>query len=96
MRQIQLNKQIIQYKYKRKIGKIDREKNNTKNKLVINVRNNNKDGLIINNINNLNEIKGKNTTLLPWYDRHNPIIMFKYDETKIKDLNKLKNKIFNE
>ena len=69
------------------------DKNDTKNKLVINVRNNNKDGLIINNINNLNEIKGKKPTLLPWYDRHNPIIMFKYDEGKIKDLDKLKKKI---
>ena len=65
----------------------DNNKNN--NKLMINIKNQKKKGLIINNINNINIINGKNVSLLPWYDRHNPIIIYVYDKNKYKDKEKI-------
>jgi len=52
--------------------------------------------LILNNINNIDDLrtKRKNLFLLPWFNRNNPIIMFKYDERKNKgDINQLKRRI---
>lgn len=58
---------------------------------------NGKDGyLILNNINNINKIKTKkrNFFLLPWFNSHNPIIMFKYDDTmKEMNINKIKMRV---
>jgi hypothetical protein len=56
-----------------------------------------KDGyLVLNNINNIDKIKTKrkNFFLLPWFNCHNPIIMFKYNkDVKEMDTDKLKRKI---
>jgi hypothetical protein len=52
--------------------------------------------LIINNINNVNEIKTKKKyfNLLPWFNCHNPVVMFKYNKKEKEiNINKLKKKI---
>ena len=69
-----------------------KKKSKKVNLFVINIKNNNVGGLIINNINNLKNINGK-IMLLPWYDKDNAIVMFKYNENKEYDIQKIKNKI---
>jgi hypothetical protein len=43
----------------------------------------------INNLNNFQIIHNKKITLLPWYDRDNPIIMFTYDKDQTANIAKL-------
>jgi hypothetical protein len=58
----------------------------------INIRNNNHNsGLIINNLNNLPEkIHAKKVYYLLWFNKDNPIVMYEYEQNKIKDKNKIK------
>jgi hypothetical protein len=58
-----------------------------------------KDGyLVLNNINNIGihdmKTKRRNFYLLPWFNCHNPIVMFKYDkDAKEMDIDKVKRRI---
>jgi len=51
--------------------------------------------LIINNLNNLKVINAKKVRLLPWYDKDNPIVMFRYNKNKKYNINKLRDNLDN-
>ena len=54
------------------------------------IKSNNNGNLIINNLNNLDHIYAKKVRILPWYDKDNPMVMFRYNKKKKYDLDKLK------
>lgn len=59
-----------------------KSKHNQNNLHFINIKNvTETDHLHINNLNNFQTIHNKKITLLPWYDKDNPIVMFHYDPT---------------
>ena len=64
----------------------------------INIKNQKNSGLIINNLQNLSIINAEKITILPWFDKDNPIIMYLYTRKEIYDKNFLKTEIniFNE
>lgn len=64
----------------------------------INIKNQKNSGLIINNLQNLSIINAEKITILPWFDKDNPIIMYLYTKKEIYDKNFLKTEIniFNE
>jgi len=92
---------IIQHdKYHKIITKLFTELNIKKyqssdDDFVINIQNNVRNGLIINNLNNINKIKSDKVTLLPWYDRNNPIVMFEYHKHRHTDINETIKRIEN-
>lgn len=60
---------------------------------TINIKNNVRMDLVINNLNNLDNIYAKSVRILPWYDKDNPIIMYKHNEKKKYNIEKLKKKL---
>ncbi len=76
----------IEFAYSNKYNILD------KKPFDISVRDSNKNGLIITNINSLDQINGI-PMLLPWYDKYNPIIMFLYNEDKVRNKDKIVKKI---
>ncbi len=70
-------------------------KSSHKNPYFVNIKtiNNNGINLNINNLNNLQIINSKKITLLPWYDKDNPIVMFYHHEDINANLEKINNDI---
>ncbi len=70
-------------------------KSKHKDPYFVNIKtiNNNGKNLSINNLNNLQIINSKKITLLPWYDKDNPIVMFYHDDNINANLEKINNDI---
>ncbi len=70
-------------------------KSKHKNPYFVNIKtiNNNGINLNINNLNNLQIINSKKITLLPWYDKDNPIVMFYHYDDINANLEKINNDI---
>jgi len=78
--------------YDFKFKKISKEKNNEFKIIIKN--NSDKGDLIINNLNNIDKIHATKVKLLPWYDKDNPIILFRYKDDKAYNVDKLRDKIY--